>query len=69
MLLPASDMEMGQCGAAIHIFSAKMEKHLLRWRRQILKRFSKLLLDLLICKAQTLWMIGGNAGRRSGCSL
>lgn len=59
-------MEMGQCRVAIHISLAKMEKNLFGWRRQILKRFSKLLLNLLVCKAQTLWMLGGNAGRRSG---
>lgn len=60
-------MEMGRGRAAIHIFLAKLEQNLLRWRRQILKRFSKLLLDLLVCRAQILWMLGGNASRRSDC--
>lgn len=60
-------METGQCRVAIRLFLAKMEKNLLGWRRQILKRFSELLLDLLVCKAPTLRMLGGDAGRRSGC--
>ena len=60
-------MEIGQCRVAIRIILAKMEKNLVRWRRRILQRFSKPLLDLLVCKAQTLWMLGGNAGRRSCC--
>lgn len=60
-------MEMGRGRAAVHIFLAKLQQNLLGWKREILKRFSKLLLDLLICRAQILWMLRGNASRRSDC--